>query len=106
MLDNASDFLDKAGPKTRTLFLLVLLLIEVLPLFIIGSPRRMSSLNPDDRERFLQKLDASFLAALIALPKAILGLVYFEHPDVEQEIGYDATPLVRIPAKDMSHESH
>jgi hypothetical protein len=34
---------------------------------------------------------------LLALPKAMLALVYYEHPDALAETGYDGKPLVSAP---------
>jgi hypothetical protein len=93
MIDDLGDFLARAGGKTRTFFLITVMLLEWLP-FLFGRFSRLSRLRVEKRVECLERLDASFLAPLIALPKAMLGLVYYEHPEALLETGYDHRPLV------------
>ncbi|MBI2374243.1 MAG: hypothetical protein HYV07_09600 [Deltaproteobacteria bacterium] len=85
-----------SGLKTRTLFFVTLFLVENLT-FLFGHPAKLSDLEPAARLEYLRRLDASSLAALLALPKALLALVYFEHPDALAETGYDGRPLIERP---------
>ena len=66
-----------------------LYLLAWLPVFFIGRLGPLAKLDPDHATRYLEKLDRSRLAALLALPKALFSLVYFEHPDSLKEIGFD-----------------
>ncbi len=92
-------FLAAAGPKTSFLFGLVLTAIELLPPWFGAGPSRFSRLAPANRLAFLERLDASRLAVLIALPKAVLSLCYYEHPDALRETGYDGGCMVgELPA--------
>lgn len=93
VLADLGDFLGRAGHKTRTFFLITLALVEWLPLFM-GRFGRMSRLSPAARVDYLSRLDASPLAPLLALPKAMVSLVYYEHPEALAETGYDHQPLV------------
>lgn len=93
LLADLGDFAGHAGPKTRTFFLITLYLLEWLPPFF-GHFSRMSRLPIDRRLDYLERLDRSALTALIALPKAMISLVYYEHPDALLETGYDHQPLM------------
>lgn len=93
MLADVDDFTGRAGAKTRLGFLAALLVLQWSPLFF-GAWGRMSALTPEARDRYLERLDRSALAVLIALPKAVLGLCYYEHPEVVAELGYDGRPLI------------
>lgn len=99
LIDDLGDFLGRAGPKTRTFFLVTLMLLEFLPLFF-GFFGRMSRLHGEKRVAYLNRLDHSALAALIALPKAMLGLIYYEHPDAVLETGYDHLSLLPPPSEE------
>jgi hypothetical protein len=93
-LRDIESFLEHAGPRTSFLFGLAVTALEWLPLVFIGRPSRMSRLQADLRLRYLQAVDRSALAGALLLPKAILSLVYFEHPDAVRETGYDGTCLI------------
>ncbi len=93
LLADVDDFTGRAGAKTRTAFLATLLILEWIPV-LFGVFGRMSRLEPAARVRYLERVDRSGLAALIAVPKAVLGLCYYEHPDVLEELGYDRRPLI------------
>ena len=94
MLHDADDFLRAAGPKTSALFVGVMTALEGLPVAFGEGPHRFSKLDPSARARFLERLDSSRLSMLIALPKAVLGLVYYEHPDAAAQTGYDGTCML------------
>lgn len=93
-LDDLASFLAHAGPRTSTLFSVAVALVEWAPAVISGRVSRMSRLSPVERDRYLERLDASRWAILLVLPKALLSLVYYEHPDALRETGYDGTCLV------------
>lgn len=92
--EDVEAFLAHAGPRTTFLFTLVMVLLEWAPPFVLGRPRRFSKLTPKERLRFLERVDASRLAALIAAPKAVLSLCYYEHPEALRETGYDGGCLM------------
>lgn len=87
LMHDAGEFLGHAGPKTRWGFIGLLLALEWLP-FFFGIFGRFSRLGIEKRERFLERLESSSVAVILAAPKAALGLVYYEHPDVVAELGY------------------
>jgi hypothetical protein len=97
-----------AGGRTRLAFGAVMIALELLPALFSGGPSRFSRLAPPARLAYLERIDASGLAILLALPKALLGLTYYEHPDALAETGYDggclrgespAAPLVALGAR-------
>lgn len=96
LLADLGDFLDGTGAKTKGAFLLTLMIIELLlPLVLLGAPRRFSRLSQERRERLLKKMEEGPFALILALPKAMTCLVYYEHPDALAETGYDE-PLVLL----------
>jgi hypothetical protein len=68
------------------------LCLQLLPLFVIGAPRRMTSLSLADRVRFLSALEASrfgLLTMLVVAFKVPMGMVAFEEGDELRSIGFD-----------------
>ena len=57
------------------------------PLFI-GKLGTLGALRHPDRLRALTALERRFGEPLVAV-KAILSLIYYEHPDAAREIGFD-----------------
>lgn len=90
----ADDFLAHAGPRTTLFFALAMLAVEWGPVLMSAGLGRMSRLTPERRRAYLERLDRSNLAILLALPKALLSLVYYEHPEALAETGYDGACLV------------
>lgn len=86
LLTDLGDFLGHAGTKTRYGFIGLLLALELMT-FFFGFFRRFSSLTPDRRQAYLERLEASSLAVLVAAPKAAIGLCYYEHPELVAELG-------------------
>lgn len=93
-LEDVDDFTRRAGKKTRLAFVASLLLLEWLWPLRFGVLGRFSSLPLQRRLHVLERIEDSGLAALLVLPKAMLCLVFFEHPAALKEIGYDARPLL------------
>lgn len=58
---------------------------------MIARPGPLWRLGIADRVRALRKLESSFAASLILGVKAILCLIYFEHPDAVRETGNDSS---------------
>lgn len=93
VLQDLEGFLGHAGPRTRGLFVVVMAVIEWLPPLLSLNLRRLSRLGPTERAHFLERLETSRFAILLALPKAALSLTYYEHPEALAETGYDGTCL-------------
>jgi hypothetical protein len=87
------DFLARSGPRTRVvLSLMVHVVSRAAPLFI-GRVARLGSLPVRMRVQALLRLEAHFGAPLLAV-KALLCLLYYEHPDAAREAGIDGECLV------------
>jgi hypothetical protein len=68
------------------------LCVQWLPLFVIGLPRRMTSLSLADRVRYLSALEASrigLLAMLVMAFKVPMGIPAFEDGDELRATGFD-----------------
>ncbi len=76
------------GAKTCMALWAAFLAIQILPLFVVGKLARFTGLRPEDRTRYLRKIEHSpLLSPLLAAVKVILSLIFFEQEDVLREAG-------------------
>lgn len=93
LVDDADAMVSSGSRQLRWGIRIAIVLVELLPLFVIGKPRLASSLSLEQRERYLIELEASRitqLALLAVLFKTFLTVLYFEHPEAAPHLGYDA----------------
>lgn len=99
LMAQMADFLSRAGPMARFVFSLSLGVVTLFaPLLIIRFPT-LSRLDVPTRVRALTRMEESFASAPVLAVKAFLCTVYYEHPDVQREIGHvgHATFPARLP---------
>ena len=88
LMKEMADYLQRAGPGARALFGLALFVVSWLsPLFIFRLPT-LRSLEVPERVEALTRMEESFAAAPVLAVKAFLCVVYYEHPDVQREMGH------------------
>ena len=82
------DYLLRAGPAARFIFGLSLWVVTLLsPVFIRRLPT-LASLDVPERIEALTRMEESFASAPVLAVKAFLCVVYYEHPDVQREVGH------------------
>lgn len=86
--DNIEDFLSRSGQRSRWVFGALVLLCTVLAPLFVGRLRRLQSLPLSARVEALSRLERHFGEPLLAV-KAILCLIYYEHPDAAREVGFE-----------------
>lgn len=87
------DFLARAGARSRAVFGFTLWLTAILAPLFIGRFRLLHRLPLSERIEALRRLEERFSEPLLAV-KAILCLVYYEHPDAARDVGFDGQCLV------------
>lgn len=88
--DEMEDFLARAGAQSRVVYQLSLLAVSVLAPALIGKPgSSLARLPLDERTRALVKLEHGPFAPTLLAAKAMLCVVYYEHPDAAADAGYD-----------------
>lgn len=89
LLGDAEDFLSRVGSQTRWVMRLSLLAISVVaPLLVVRLPP-FRSLALRERARALTRLERSKFSAPLLAVKALVTLLYYEHPDAAREVGFD-----------------
>ena len=86
--DELGHFLDRAGWRSGGFYKLGLLVATMLAPLLILRPRALWRLPLADRVRALRRMEKGFAAAVILAVKAILCILYYEHPDAARETGY------------------
>ena len=88
LMKEMEEYLLLAGPGARVIFGLALFAVAWLsPLFIRRLPT-LRSLEVTERVEALTRMEESFAAAPVLAVKAFLCVVYYEHPDVQREMGH------------------
>jgi hypothetical protein len=82
------DFLARSGPRSRFVLSLMVRLVSLLAPLFIGRMATLGALSVPDRVRALTRLEKRFGEPLLAV-KAMLCLLYYEHPDAAAEVGVD-----------------
>jgi choline dehydrogenase-like flavoprotein len=86
------DFLARSGVRARFVLSLLVWLVSLLAPLFVHRFGMVSALALEDRVRALAVFERRFGAPLLAV-KAILCLIYYEHPDAAREVGFDGQGL-------------
>ena len=87
------DFLARSGPRSRWVLTIMVHLVSRLGPLFIGRCVGLGALPVPERIRALRRLEERFGEPLLAV-KALLCLLYYEHPDAAREVGFDGNCLV------------
>lgn len=87
------DFLARCGAQSRFFFSLMVGLVSFIAPLFLGRLSRLGALSVPDRVRAMARLERRFGEPLLAV-KAILCLLYYEHPDASREMGFDGQCLI------------
>jgi hypothetical protein len=90
------DFLARSGAQTRVVFGLSVFVVTVLAPLSIGRLRSLGSLPLRERVRALGRLEDRLGPPVLAV-KALLCILYYEHPDAAREVGFDGSCLLGSP---------
>jgi hypothetical protein len=97
LCDELADFLERSGAKARLFFRLSLLAVSILAPLMIRRLVPLRALPLAERTRALARLEESAVALPFFAVKAILCILYYEHPEVAREIGYGSCLLPGAP---------
>ena len=91
------DFVARIGPKPRFLYrFAVFAVIWIAPLWVLRPlPGKWGSV--ERRIRLYNRIERSTLGPALLAVKAIMCILYYEHPEAAKEIGFDGQCLKRTP---------
>lgn len=84
-----SDFFGHVNLRARLVFRACLATLHWIAPLLVGRLGPLSRLSVADRVRAIEALEATPLSLALLGAKAILCIVYYEHPDAAREIGWD-----------------
>lgn len=90
--NEADSYVSNASFQMRAGMWLMLVVLELAPLFVVGRLSRCSSLPVDARVHYLEKIDRGrvvLLALFVTVWKTLLTILYFENPEAAATLGYD-----------------
>jgi hypothetical protein len=97
LMSDAEDFLVRAGSQTRLVMRLSLLAISlVAPILVLRLPP-FRTLPLRERARALARFERSKFGAPLLAVKALVTLLYYEHPDAAREAGFDGVCARPVP---------
>jgi hypothetical protein len=91
------DFLARAGPRTRLVLGLAVFAVSVLAPLGVLRFKALRRLPLGQRVHALRRLENSRLSAPLFAVKALLSLIYYEHPDAQRGVGFDGACLGQAP---------
>jgi hypothetical protein len=86
------DFLARAGTRSRFIVSLALFAVVFLAPLLSGRLISFSRLGVEERANALARLEDTFGAPVLAV-KAMLCVIYYEHPDAARFVGFDGECL-------------
>lgn len=95
LVNDLDHFLSHAGPRARTVYRLCLFAISSLAPALIFRLPPFRKLSLADRAHALERMEQSPAGLAVFGAKAILCILWYEHPASAREIGFDARCKVR-----------
>lgn len=92
--EELDDFFARAGTKSRWLFLVSLFTVSVVAPLLVGRLSPLRSLPLDLRTRALEKMERGSFALPLLAVKAMLCVIYYEHPDAARAMGFDGACML------------
>ncbi|MFT5429930.1 MAG: hypothetical protein ACI9OJ_000603 [Myxococcota bacterium] len=87
------DFFEDASPQSKGVFQLSLLAVRLGAPLLALRPVPLAWMSPERRTIGLERFERTPAGAALFAVKAILCILYYEHPDAAAEIGFDGAAL-------------
>lgn len=91
---DTAHFLDSIRGRGAFVFRFALLLVSVLAPLMVLRPLPLRALSFERRRLALARYERSPLGLTLFVLKAILCIVWFEHPDSARQVGFDGASLL------------
>lgn len=87
--EDLSDFVARLNTRARLLFVACLATVTWIAPLLVGRLGRLGSLSIADRVRAIHALERTPASLALFAVKAVVSLVWYEHPESAREIGWD-----------------
>lgn len=92
VVDDFGRFFAAGPPRARSVMRLCLFALTWVAPFFAGRPGTpLASLSREERMHALDRMEASLFGPAALAPKAILCMLWLEHPDTQRETGTEPT---------------
>ena len=88
LMGQMDDYLIRAGARAQLIFSLSVFVVAWLAPIFAGRFPTIRGLELETRVKALTRMEESFAGAPVLAVKAFLCVVYYEHPDVQREVGH------------------
>jgi hypothetical protein len=88
LMGQMDDYLGRAGSRAQFIFTLSVFVVAWLAPIFVGRFPTIRGLDLETRVKALTKMEESFAGAPVLAVKAFLCVVYYEHPEVQREVGH------------------
>lgn len=89
LLDDVEDFLGRSGGRAQGVFQASMLALATLAPLAVGRPLPLWALDWETRVKAVERFEQTPLGLAVLGAKAMLCIVWYEHPAAQAEIGYD-----------------
>lgn len=93
LMDELDDYLACSGTRAQLVFQGAITALQTLAPLSDGKAMPLTMLNPLDRATAIEKFEETQLGLAVLGAKAMLCLIWYEHPEVREDIGIDAVCL-------------
>ena len=97
LCDDLDDFAAQSGARARLVYRACLLAISAIAPLLVLRPLPFRFLSFEKRVHALERMERSPFGLAVFGAKAVLCILYYEHPEAAALIGYDATCLNETP---------
>jgi hypothetical protein len=88
LIDDLDDFCARCGAKSRNVFRLSVFTVSTLAPLLSKKAKPFAKLSLEDRIAALEHFEKTQLGLSLLAVKAMLCIIYYEHPDVARECGF------------------
>ena len=89
LLDELDDFLARSGSRAQLVFQGAITALQTLAPLSVGKPVLLTMLKPEARATAIEKFEETQLGLAVLGAKAMLCLIWYEHPEVSADVGID-----------------
>ena len=89
LLEELEDYLARSGIRAQLVFQASMTALLTLAPLSDGKPVPLTSLSPEARAHAIERFEATPLGLAVLGGKAMLCLIWYEHPEVRQDVGID-----------------
>lgn len=98
LMDELDDFLACAGTRAQLVFQGAITALQTLAPLSDGKPVPLTMLKPEARAAAIEKFEETQLGLAVLGAKAMLCLIWYEHPEVRADVRIDGACLKSLKA--------